>query len=144
MFYVPVNNIQPYCEDFLSSWVEPALKGYFYCGKFLLFMFHLCLYYAALSVPCNIVITCWEMADILTLLCVVFSCVFVTLPYFVPGQLWYLIESTPDLCHCLYFKCDFIYLVLKYVLGYTNKVNIMLLTESQINFYHMTSRLGVK
>ena len=51
--------------------------------------------YAVLSVPCNLVITCWEKADLLALLCVVFSCVFVTFPYGVPRQVWYLIGSTP-------------------------------------------------
>ena len=35
---------------------------------------------------------------IYTLLCVVFSCVIVTLRYCVSGQLWYLIVSIPDLC----------------------------------------------
>ena len=43
---------------------------------FLKFMFHVCLYYTVLSVPCSIVITCWERADLLVLLCVMFSCVF--------------------------------------------------------------------
>ena len=31
-------------------------------------------------------------------MCVMFSCVFVTFPYSVLGQLWYLIVSIPDLC----------------------------------------------
>ena len=38
------------------------------------------------------------MADLWALLCVVFSCVFVTFPYGVPGQVLYLIVSIPDLC----------------------------------------------
>ena len=41
----------------------------------------ICYCYTVLSVPCNIVIACWEMADLLALLCVTFSCVYVTLPY---------------------------------------------------------------
>ena len=36
-------------------------------------------------------------------MCVIFSCVFVTFPYGVPGQVWYLIVSIPDLCLLLYF-----------------------------------------
>ena len=32
-----------------------------------------------------------------------FSCVFVTFPYGVPGYVWYLIVSIPDLCLLLYF-----------------------------------------
>ena len=43
------------------------------------------------------------MADLLALLCVMFSCVFVILPYFVPVQVWYLIVLIPDLCFLLYF-----------------------------------------
>ena len=41
--------------------------------------------------------------DLLALLCVVFSCVFVTFPYGVSGQFWYLIISIPDLYLLLYF-----------------------------------------
>ena len=36
-------------------------------------------------------------------MCVIFSRVFVTFPYGVPGQVWYLIVSIPDLCLLLYF-----------------------------------------
>ena len=50
--------------------------------------------------PCN---TSWERADLLALLCVVFSCVsFVTFPYGVLGQVLYLIVSIPYLCLPLY------------------------------------------
>ena len=42
----------------------------FYCGSFLLFTFHVSLYYAILSVPCSLVISCWERADLLFVLCV--------------------------------------------------------------------------
>ena len=58
----------------------------------LLFMNHVCLYYTVLSVPCNLVITCWKRADLLVLLCVMFSCVFVTFPYSVSGKVWLLIN----------------------------------------------------
>ena len=53
--------------------------------------------HTVLSVPCSLVVTCWEKADILGLLCVMFSCVFVTFPYGVLGQVWYLIVWIPDL-----------------------------------------------
>ena len=43
-----------------------------------------------LSVPCNLVVTCWEVADLLALLYMVFSCGFVTFPYGVLGQVWYM------------------------------------------------------
>ena len=45
------------------------------CGSFLLYMFHVYLCYAVLSVPCSLVITCCERADILALLRFVFACV---------------------------------------------------------------------
>ena len=61
-------------------------------------MFRICLCYAVLSVPCNLVITCWKKAGFLVLFCVMFSCVFVTFLYGVMGQVWYLIVSIPDIC----------------------------------------------
>ena len=38
------------------------------------------------------------MTDLFALLCVMFPCVFVTFPYSVSSQVWYLIVSIPDLC----------------------------------------------
>ena len=76
----------------------------FLCGPFLLFMFHVCLCYAVLSAPCSLAFTCWERADNLGLLCVMFSCVFVTLPHSVQGKVWYLIVSTSDICLLSYFR----------------------------------------
>ena len=40
---------------------------------FLLFMCHVCIFYAVLSVFYSLVITCWEMADHLAILCVIFA-----------------------------------------------------------------------
>ena len=37
------------------------------------FVFRVC--HAVLSVPCHLVVTCWERADLLALLCVMFYCV---------------------------------------------------------------------
>ena len=50
-----------------------------------------------MSVPCTIVITCLERADLLVLLCGVFLW-FCTFLYGVSGQVWYLVVSLPDLC----------------------------------------------
>ena len=47
-------------------------------GSFLLFMFRVCLVF--LSVHCSLVVTCWERADLLTLLFVMFYCAFVAVP----------------------------------------------------------------
>ena len=58
-----------------------------------------------MSVPkCSLVVTCWERADLLASLYVMFSSVFVTFPYSVLGQVWYLIVSIPDLCLLSYFE----------------------------------------
>ena len=54
------------------------------------------------SVHCWLVVTCWEWADLLVLDCDVY-CGFVTFPCGIPGQVWYLIVSIPDLCHLSYF-----------------------------------------
>ena len=52
-------------------------------------------WHTVLSVACNIVVNCWERADLLTLLYGMFSCIFVTFSYGVLGQVWYLIVWIP-------------------------------------------------
>ena len=64
--------------------------------SFLLFMFRVC--HAFMSVHCSLVVTCWERADLLALLYVMFYCAVFTFPYGVLGQVWCLIVSVPDLC----------------------------------------------
>ena len=64
-------------------------------------MFHIC--HVFLSVHCSLVVTCWEMVKLLALLCVMFSCVFVTFPCGVLSQMKYLIVSIPDLYPLTYF-----------------------------------------
>ena len=59
-------------------------------------MFHICPCYAVLSVPCSLISTNWERADLLAFLPEVFSCVFVTFLYFVSGQVWHLIVTIPE------------------------------------------------
>ena len=56
---------------------------------------------SVMSVYCSLVVTCWERAGHLALWCVIFSCAFVTFPYVVLGQVWYLFESIPDLAFSL-------------------------------------------
>ena len=69
---------------------------------FLLFAFRVCLSYC---IVCSLqpFSHCWEKADLLALLYAMFYCVFATFPYGVPGKVWYLIVSIPDLCFLLYF-----------------------------------------
>ena len=69
----------------------------------MLFMFRVC--HACLSVQYNLVVTCWEMANLLALLQYVmcFFVCFVTFSCGALGQVWYLIVSIPDLCRLTYF-----------------------------------------
>ena len=65
-------------------------------------VFVFCVYHAFASVLCSLVVTCWERADLLALVCDVY-CIFVTFPCGILCQVWYLIESFPDLCRLSYF-----------------------------------------
>ena len=58
-----------------------------------------------MSVSCNLVVTCLEKADLLALLYMMFSCVFVTFSC-VLGQVWYLIVSIHDICLLSYFYTE--------------------------------------
>ena len=55
------------------------------------------------SVYMCFVVTCWERADVLALVCGVYLCV-CHFPIGILGQVWYLIVSIPDLCTLTYFK----------------------------------------
>ena len=55
----------------------------------MLIVFIVC--HAVLSVPCSLAVTCLERAVLLAHIYVMFSCVCVTLPYSVLGQVRYLI-----------------------------------------------------
>ena len=54
------------------------------------------------SVYMCFVVTCWERADHLALVCVVELCVW-HFPIGILGEVWYLIVSIPDLCTLTYF-----------------------------------------
>ena len=54
-----------------------------------------------LAVHCCLVVTCWEKADLLALVGDVY-CIFVTFPFVILGQVWYLIVLFPDLCRLSY------------------------------------------
>ena len=55
-------------------------------------------YHIVLSVPCSLVMASLDKADLLALLCVKFSCAFVTFSYGFLGLIWYLVVLIPDLC----------------------------------------------
>ena len=59
--------------------------------------------HTVLPVHCSLMVTCWERTDVLALLCVIFSCVFVTSLCGVLGQVLHLIVFIPDLCLLPYF-----------------------------------------
>ena len=59
-----------------------------------------------MSISYSLVVTCWERADLLAPLYVMFSCFFfcyLPIRYHVLGNVWYLIVSIPGLCFLLYF-----------------------------------------
>ena len=73
---------------------------YFFCGSFVLFMSCVCHSFA----PIHCVL--WSLAgkELTSWLSfVMFHCVFVTFPFGILGQVWYLIVSIPDRCHLSYF-----------------------------------------
>ena len=92
-----VKPVKPFRNIFLLT----VPSRYFFCGSFVLFMPRIC--HAFASVHCCFVVTCWERADLLALVCDVLYCDFVTLLFGVLGLVWYLIESIPDPCHLFYF-----------------------------------------
>ena len=67
----------------------------FFCGSSVLFMFSVCHFF--LSVHFGLVVTRLKRADLLSLLYVMFYCVFVSFPCGVLGQVWCLIVSIPNL-----------------------------------------------
>ena len=77
-------------------------------------MFSVCR--AVLSVHCSLVVTCWERANLLALMCDVFLC-FVTFLCSVLGQVWYLIVSIRDFCLLPYFDIKRYSLSILYMRG---------------------------
>ena len=76
-----------------------------------------CVCHAFVSVHFCLVVTCWEWADLLALVCGVNLC-FCFFPRGILGQVWYLIVSVPDPCpfltktyFCILFKCYMMYLL---------------------------------
>ena len=57
---------------------------------------YLCFMFVFVILSC-LVVNCLEMADLLAITCVVFSCVFVTFPYGVQGQVRYMFVSPSSL-----------------------------------------------
>ena len=66
----------------------------------MLYMYSVC--HAFASVHCRLVVTCWERAGLLALVCDVYL-YFVTFPCGILCHVWYLIVSIPDLCRPSFF-----------------------------------------
>ena len=66
-----------------------------FCYFYLCFVF-VC--HTVLSVPCSLVVTCWERLTSWLSCMWCFLSVFVTFPYGVLGQVWCLVVLIPDLC----------------------------------------------
>ena len=61
-----------------------------------------CVCHAFASVHCCLVVTCWARAELLAFICDVY-CDFVTFPFGILGQVWYLTVAIPDSCRLSYF-----------------------------------------
>ena len=85
---VSLNMFKPSSDFFADHSKAVLLLRILFCYLCVMFVFVM-----LSSANCSLVITCWERVDLLALLCVVLSCVFVTFPYYIPGQVWYLILS---------------------------------------------------
>ena len=95
----PLNRFKPSSKIFY--W--PFQGGTSFVGSL---MFFFCLVFSmslcAFIYMC-FVVTCWERADLLALVCgvLLWVCHF---PIVILGQVWYLIVSIPDLCTLTYFS----------------------------------------
>ena len=73
-------------------------------------LFMSCVSHAFVSVHYCLVVTFWEWADLLALVCDVKLCDFVFLSLTqvcgILGQVWYLIVSITDFCHLSYSKSN--------------------------------------
>ena len=84
-----------------------------------------------MSVSLSLEATCYERVDLLALLYVMFTCIFVTFPYGVLGQVWFLIASISDLLLLSYF-------VVSYKRKYVNEV----LVNRLVNLAQLKVRFG--
>ena len=72
----PWNRFKPSSKIFLLT----VQRRYFFCGPFVLFMSCVC--HAFASVHCCLVATCWEIADLLALVCNVYCVILLLSHYF--------------------------------------------------------------
>ena len=94
----PLNRFKPSSKIFYWPFQGSTSFVDHLCFSFcLVFALFLCA-----SVSMCFVVTCWERADLLALVCGVYLWV-CHFPICILGQVWYLIVSIPDLCTLTYF-----------------------------------------
>ena len=84
-----------------------------------------------MSVSLSLEATCYKMVDLLALLYVMFTCIFVTFLYGVLGQVWFLIASISDLLLFSYF-----------VVSYKRKYVHEVLVNRLVNLAQLKVRFG--
>ena len=114
----------------------PGESDLFFCGSFVLLLSWVFHAFAPQSVHCCLVVTCWEKADLLALVCDVF-CVFVAYPCGILGQVWYLIVSIPDLCH-LSYSISTVQCAIKQVPSFANLITFLLIKVPVVNMQIVT------
>ena len=98
----PLNRLKPFSKIFLLTFIRRC----FFCGSFILFLSCFVLL-SCTSVCWCLVVTCWERADLLTLVCDV-QLRRRRFPIGILGQVWCLIVSIPDLCPLSYLDTNMI------------------------------------
>ena len=83
------------------------------------------------SVYLCLVVTCWERADLLAPF-VVYNSEFVTFPFGILGQVWYLIVSIPDLCIRTYFG------QLRVIVAFLYHTHLLSRSYSGFNLFHQS------
>ena len=68
MRLAPLNRFKPSSKSILLT----VSRRWFFCGSFLLVVLHVGVCFAVMSVPCSLVVTCWERADLFAVVIVVF------------------------------------------------------------------------
>ena len=96
-YYMWDETLSPTVKSFLLT----VPRRYFVWWSFVLFMSLVC--HAFVFVHCYLVVTWRERADLLALVCDIY-CNFVTFPFGILGQVWYLFASIPDPYCLFYFK----------------------------------------
>ena len=71
----------------LSQWFF-SFQGGAFCGCFMLILFYVCVCYAVLSVPCSLVITCWERSGLWLFYVLCFLVILCTTFVFVYYESW--------------------------------------------------------